>query len=88
MSYDDWRINGNWHRCECGARYSDSDGGACHSRCTGCKSLFENEELNDDGMCPACEAQIKAEEEIEDKLLAQEMQEEEEAFNREAGYVE
>lgn len=29
-SHDDFIINGRWHKCVCGARYSDSDGGPCH----------------------------------------------------------
>jgi len=41
MNYDDWRVNGEWHKCECGAEWSDSDGGPCHERCKHCGELIE-----------------------------------------------
>jgi len=53
-SYDDWIINGDWHKCECGRSWSDSDGGPCCSRCVKCGELFDNEEFDEDGNCKKC----------------------------------
>ena len=56
--------------------------------CFFCKDEFDEDQLNDDEACPKCAAQLKAEDEVENKLHNQEIQEELEAFNREAGYAE
>ena len=53
-SYNDWIINGDWHECECGRSWSDSDGGPCCSRCVKCGELFDNEEFDEDGNCKKC----------------------------------
>jgi hypothetical protein len=48
MSYDDWKLNGNWHKCQCGASYCQADCGPCHERCKRCDALTDVDELNDD----------------------------------------
>lgn len=53
QSYDDFIINGHWHRCECGARYSDSDGEPCHYRCANCDELVLSENIYI-GICDKC----------------------------------
>jgi hypothetical protein len=58
-------------------------------KCLFCEEeKFDENEINENGACPDCAAQLGAEDEVEDKLLAQEIQEELESFNREAGYAE
>lgn len=42
--YDDFIVNGSWHTCECGSRWSDSDGGPCCSRCESCGELKKCDE--------------------------------------------
>ena len=52
QDYDDWKLNGNWHTCVCGARYSDSDGGPCHWKCEtkGCHNIIDEGDY-----CEECE---------------------------------
>lgn len=52
-AYDNWRLNGNWHRCICGARWSDSDGGPCHVKCEDCGAVTHVDDL-EDGCCEDC----------------------------------
>ena len=52
QGYDDWAMNGNWHTCICGARWSDSDGGPCHEECTSCGEACEG--LDEDERCEEC----------------------------------
>jgi hypothetical protein len=40
---DDYILNGEWHTCVCGARWSDSDGGPCHSKCDNCGDIVDDE---------------------------------------------
>ena len=51
---DDYILNGNWHKCACGARWSDSDGGPCHVKCEDCGELIDSDEVNEDCLCPDC----------------------------------
>ena len=59
---DDWIINGSWHVCECGADWSDSDGGPCHWRCATCDTLTDSEELTDNTCDECADAQAMAHE--------------------------
>lgn len=52
--YDDWKINGHWHRCMCGEPWSDSDGGPCHEPCAGCGEPAEEE------YCESCMKKLDA----------------------------
>jgi len=52
--YDDWVMNGNWHTCVRGHRWSDSDGGPCCEECVGCGDAYDADELDDDGRCENC----------------------------------
>ena len=52
-SYDDWKINGSWHRCACGARWSDSDGGPCCKPCTRCENPVKEGD-DENGLCQEC----------------------------------
>lgn len=56
MDYDDWRVNGNWHKCVCGAQWSDSDGGPCHFTCAKCGEVVPCEEGHEkhDDLCYEC----------------------------------
>ena len=54
QSYDNWRTNGSWNTCECGAQYNDYEG-PCHLTCKRCDSLIDVDELNDDRLCETCE---------------------------------
>ena len=56
MIYDSWVQNGNWHKCQCGESWSDSDGGPCHERCKRCDALTDVDELDDDQLCETCAA--------------------------------
>jgi hypothetical protein len=42
---DDFILNGAWHKCVCGAQYSDSDGGPCHWTCDNCGDIVDDETL-------------------------------------------
>lgn len=53
MSYDDWRMHGETHRCDCGASYTDSDGGPCHFTCKECGDLV-GDESESDTYCQKC----------------------------------
>jgi hypothetical protein len=55
-SYDDFRLNGRTHRCECSDVWTDSDFGPCHERCTECNELCDVNELND-GICEECKGE-------------------------------
>jgi hypothetical protein len=55
-AYDDWKLNGRWSRCECGAQWSESDGGPCHFRCSVCKQIVDACSDNY-GICPDCAAE-------------------------------
>jgi hypothetical protein len=62
QSHDDYVINGYWHRCICGERFSDSDGGPCHSECStkGCEGIAgEGEDF-----CPDCIVEIERKDHI------------------------
>ena len=54
--YDDMVINGEWHRCACGAQWSDSDGGPCHARCAMCGEVNSLDDDYRDGgdTCDVC----------------------------------
>lgn len=51
---DDYILNGHWHKCCCGAWWSDSDGGPCHQPCEKCDAPTDA----DDGLCDKCRQQI------------------------------
>lgn len=57
MAYDDWRVNGEWHLCECGRKWSDSDGGPCHVKCPTCDELSDPSEADDNDLCSKCHAE-------------------------------
>ena len=65
--YDDWRVNGSWHTCpDCGARWSDSDGGPPCADCALCGAHFpdfeELEEINGNLYCKECVVEMREEE--------------------------
>jgi hypothetical protein len=53
---DDYLLHGEYHRCECGELWSDSDGGPCHTMCE-CGELTDNE----NGECDACQGDFEQE---------------------------
>ena len=63
---DGYLTNGNWHTCECGKRFSDSDPGPCHVRCTICGQLFgEGEGDFQSEKCETCLEEERTREEDE-----------------------
>ena len=54
---DDEIMNGRWHKCECGADWSDSDGGPCHYTCEHCGT----EGIDRDETCECDSAQLEDE---------------------------
>ena len=58
--YDDWAVNGSWHKCVCGSRWSDSDGGPCHETCPQCGDYLCVEDFDGHEFCPACQAKQDA----------------------------
>jgi len=52
---DDYIVNGSWHKCVCGSRWSDSDGEPCHFECE-CGEVVDCTEGfgEDSDMCKAC----------------------------------
>ena len=59
---DDFIINGRWHKCQCGARWSDSDGGPCHWDCKECGGMIGEDDCSkkDNELCQDC--QVKKDE--------------------------
>ena len=79
---DDHILNGSWHKCICGAQYSDSDGGPCHWKCDTCGDI-----VDDDHPCSCvlvgiplgvlrrCERALRFREEVLSKTLLAEIEE-------------
>jgi hypothetical protein len=62
---DDHIINGRWHKCCCGGRWSDSDGGPCHVECRECGKPTESEGPD---LCPECLEKTKTEDDDENPV--------------------
>ena len=69
QDYDDYIINGSWHKCVCGARWSDSDGGPCCYECEICGAIVNVDDQPEepyDEMCKECrDKRIEEENEYE-----------------------
>lgn len=54
--------DGNWTKCDaCGVTYSDADGGCECMYCRKCETIVEDDDdLDADGLCEDCAADIEA----------------------------
>jgi hypothetical protein len=59
--YDNYILNGSWHKCVCGSSWSDSDGGPCHARCVECGTITDCDDIDFFGRCPKCYKTIRTE---------------------------
>jgi len=52
---------GAWHRCpDCGAKFSDSDGGCFCTKCRVCGKVGD-EDFAPDGVCNDCKSEVEDE---------------------------